>query len=213
LAEGQPLAAFLPILRIVEKITEFPTMQQPTDKDLHEELTAPAAEEKETTDKSADTESLGPEAASEAAADTSLQQQLDEQKDKYLRLYSEFENFRRRTAKEKLEMIATAGEGIATALLPVLDDFERALKAMPADDSSYEGFQLIYHKLQKTLEQKGVKAMDVAKGSEFDAEKMEAITQFPAPEEELKGKVIDVVEQGYTMGEKVIRFAKVVTGA
>lgn len=196
-------------------------MQQANDKELHEELTQQQGEEQNTSDIPADeeqefaeeAEALENEEVAEGESKEEFERQLNEHKDKYLRLYSEFENYRRRTSKEKLEMVATAGEGIATALLPVLDDFERALKNMPEEDSSYEGFKLIYNKLQKTLEQKGVKTMDIEKGTPFDADIMEAVTQFPAPEEELKGKVIEVIEKGYTMGEKVIRFAKVVTGA
>lgn len=145
-----------------------------------------------------------------------LEQELAEQKDKYLRMYSEFENFRRRTAKEKLDMIKTANESMATALLPVLDDFERALKSFEKsdnEDKGQEGILLIYNKLKKVLEQKGVTVMEINPGDDFDAEFQEAITQIPAPDEKLKGKVVDVVEKGYTLGEKVIRFAKVVIGA
>ena len=140
-----------------------------------------------------------------------LEQELAEQKDKYIRLYSEFENFRRRTAKEKLDMIKTANESMATALLPILDDFERAMKSFEGEEK--EGILLIYNKLKKTLEQKGVTVMDLKQGDDFDAEFQEAITQIPAPDDSLKGKVVDVVEKGYTLGEKVIRFAKVVIGA
>ncbi|HRJ28862.1 MAG TPA: nucleotide exchange factor GrpE [Cyclobacteriaceae bacterium] len=142
-----------------------------------------------------------------------LQDELAEAKDKYLRLYSEFENFRRRTAKEKMELIQTASESLVVSLLPVIDDFERAEKALIGTESKeLEGFQLIYHKFKKTLEQKGVKVMDIKTGSDFNADVHEAITQVPAPEEKLKGKVIDVVEQGYLLNEKVIRYAKVVVG-
>jgi molecular chaperone GrpE len=155
--------------------------------------------------------------AEEEAGNTAvakLEQELAEQKDKYLRMYSEFENFRRRTAKEKLDMIKTANESMATALLPVLDDFERALKSIEdAGEQAQEGILLIYNKLKKVLEQKGVTMMDIKPGDEFDAEFQEAITQIPAPEDKLKGKVVDVVEKGYMLGEKVIRFAKVVIGA
>lgn len=170
-----------------------------------------ATHTQETTDQSADDQ---PEAANSAAS--KLEQELAEQKDKYLRMYSEFENFRRRTAKEKLDMIKTANESMATALLPVMDDFERAIKAFEQEEkdaSVQEGIQLIYNKLSKTLEQKGVVVMDLKPGDDFDAEYQEAITQIPAPDEKLKGKIVDVVEKGYMLGEKVIRFAKVVIGA
>lgn len=146
----------------------------------------------------------------------SLQIDLAEAKDKYIRLYSEFENFRRRTSKEKLEMASTANASLMEALLPVLDDFERALKNMDEKaeaNSMREGVELIQTKMNNILTQKGLKLMEVTAGDEFDADKHEAITQIPAPEEALKGKIVDVVEKGYTLGERVIRFAKVVTGA
>jgi len=144
-----------------------------------------------------------------------LKEEIDEQKDKYLRLYSEFDNFRKRTAKEKLDLIKTANEGLVLSLLPVLDDFERAQKAAEEnnDKATIEGIELIYQKLVKILEQKGVKEMETAKGDDFDDEVHEAITQIPAPEKKLKGKIVDVIEPGYYLNEKVIRFAKVVTGA
>ena len=142
-----------------------------------------------------------------------LQDELAEAKDKYLRLYSEFENFRRRTSKEKSELIQTAGEQVIVSLLPVLDDFERAEKALMGTESKeLEGFQLIFNKFKKVLEQSGVKPMNLKAGSDFNADIHEAITQVPAPDEKLKGKVIDVVEHGYLLNEKVIRYAKVVVG-
>jgi molecular chaperone GrpE len=142
-----------------------------------------------------------------------LQDELAEAKDKYLRLYSEFENFRRRTAKEKLEMVQLANEQLIKTFLPVIDDFERAEKAFQATESKeLEGFILIYNKFKKTLEQTGVKPMDIQMGTAFDADVHEAITQLPAPEEKLKGKILDVVEKGYLLNDKVIRYAKVVVG-
>ena len=152
---------------------------------------------------------------SESKEENKLQNELAEQKEKYLRLYSDFENFRRRSAKEKLDFVKSAGEEIIISLLPILDDFERALSAHEKknDDSVLaEGTKLIYNKLFKTLEQKGLKPIE-AKGKEFDIEEHEAITQFPAPDESLKGKVIEEVEKGYYLNDKVIRFAKVVIGA
>lgn len=144
-----------------------------------------------------------------------LKEDIEEQKDKYVRLYSEFDNFRRRTAKERLELIKTANEDLVSALLPVIDDFDRAMKALDAKNatSEKEGIELIYNKMVKVLEQKGVKPMEIKAGDDFDAEIHEAITQIPAPSEELKGKIVDVVESGYYLDEKVVRFAKVVTGA
>ena len=134
--------------------------------------------------------------------------------DKYLRLYSEFENYRKRTNKEKLDLIATASAGVLKDMLTVLDDFERAIaNNEKVDDINAvkEGFQLIYSKLKSGLEAKGLKQMQ-AKGEVFDSELHEAIANIPAPEEALKGKVVDDVERGYYLNDKVIRFAKVVVG-
>ncbi|MGK7395030.1 MAG: nucleotide exchange factor GrpE [Candidatus Cyclobacteriaceae bacterium M3_2C_046] len=145
-----------------------------------------------------------------------VKSELDDVKEKYLRIYSEYDNFRRRTAREKLELVKTANEDLVVAILPVIDDFERARKAVEdKEDPSgiKEGFNLIYSKLMKILEQKGIKTMEVDKGSEFDPDQHEAISQFPAPEDDLKGKVIDVIEKGYILGDKVVRFAKVVIGS
>ncbi|MBO0951405.1 nucleotide exchange factor GrpE [Fibrella forsythiae] len=136
-------------------------------------------------------------------------------KDKYLRLYADFENFRRRTAKEKLELISTASEGLMVTLLPVVDDFERAMQALDSTTdvaAAKEGINLIYSKLTKVLENKGLKPM-TSKGEPFNADLHESVTQFPAPTEDLKGKVIDEIEKGYLLNDKVIRYAKVIVGA
>jgi molecular chaperone GrpE len=143
-----------------------------------------------------------------------LQSDLAEQKEKFIRLYSEFENFRRRTAKEKLDLIQSANEQLIKTLLPVIDDFDRAEKSFrDKNDKELEGFFLIHSKFKKILEQAGVKIMDVKAGSDFNADLHEAITQIPAPDEKLKGKVVDVIEPGYVLNDKVIRFAKVVVGS
>jgi molecular chaperone GrpE len=145
-----------------------------------------------------------------------LKTEVTELKDKYLRLYSEFENFRRRTSKEKLDLIKTANEDLLLALVPVIDDFERADKSL--NDSTdtgavKEGVKLIYNKLFKLLESMGLKAMESSIGKEFNSELQEAIGQAPAPSETLKGKIIDEVEKGYTLNDKVVRFAKVIIGS
>lgn len=140
--------------------------------------------------------------------------QLQEQKDKFLRLYAEFDNFKKRTAKERLELIKTAGQDIIVDLLPVLDDFDRAEKSMLGNDDvnvAKEGFKLIKEKLYSKLENKGLSVMD-SQDKDFDADFHEAITEIPAPNEELKGKVVDVIEKGYTLNQKIIRYAKVVVG-
>lgn len=142
-----------------------------------------------------------------------LQAELSEAKDKYLRLYAEFENFRRRTAKEKMEMMQNASESLIKELLPILDDYDRANQALETAteiEPVKEGLGLIFTKIHKTLAAKGLKIME-AKEQDFNPDFHECITQFPAGEE-LKNKVIDVVEQGYFLNEKVIRYAKVVVG-
>src|SRR5258708_21621496 len=142
-----------------------------------------------------------------------LQDELAEAKDKYVRLYAEFDNYRRRSAKEKLEMITSANEHLLKTLLSVVDDFERAENSFKEkNDKESEGLLLIHNKLKKILDQYNVKAMDIERGSDFDTDLHEAITQIPATEEKLKGKVMDVVEKGYLLNDKVIRFAKVVVG-
>ncbi len=142
-----------------------------------------------------------------------VQDDLAEAKDKYLRLYAEFDNYRRRSSKEKLEMIQGANERLIVELLPVIDDFERAEKAMTEKESKeLEGFLLIQQKLKKILEQFGAKPMESESGTDFDSDLHEAITQVPAAEEKLKGKIVDTVERGYFLNDKVIRHAKVVIG-
>jgi molecular chaperone GrpE len=145
---------------------------------------------------------------------TKLQNDLAEQKDKFIRLYSEFENFRRRTAKEKLDLIQSANEQLLKTLLPVVDDFERAEKSFQnREDKDLEGFLLIHSKFKKVLEQSGLKVMDLKAGSDFDADLHEAITQVPVTDDALNGKIVDVVEKGYVLNDKVVRHAKVVIGS
>lgn len=151
-----------------------------------------------------------PEENAPEAEETAPIDELTEMKEKYLRLYSDFENYRKRTAKEKIEMIQTAAERLIIDLLPVIDDYERAIANTPVGEIS-EGTQLIFAKIGAILQSKGLKELP-AKGEVFDAELHDCITQFPAPSEEEKGKVVEVVEKGYTLNEKVIRFAKVVVG-
>jgi molecular chaperone GrpE len=143
-----------------------------------------------------------------------LRSQIDEYKDKHLRLYADFDNFKKRNAKERLELILTASKDVIKELLPVIDDFERALKsAETATDvvAVKEGMNLIYQKLVRNLESKGLKPIE-SKGQDFNVELHEAITEIPAPTPELSGKVIDEVEKGYYLNDKLIRFAKVVVG-
>jgi molecular chaperone GrpE len=142
-----------------------------------------------------------------------LQDDLTEAKDKYLRLYADFDNYRRRTSKEKIETIQSANETLISLLLPVIDDLERAEKFFKhKNDKGAEGFFLIQSKFKKILESCGVSHMETAMGSDFDPDLHDAITQIPAPDEKLIGKIVDVVEKGYTLNGKVIRHAKVVVG-
>lgn len=160
------------------------------------------------------TEANTQEAKEELSKEEQLEEQIKMLNDKHLRLYSEFENFRRRTAKEKIDLIGTASEKIMLELLPILDDFKRAQevnKESSDAEAIKEGFALISEKLNKTLTNAGLKKMN-AKEEDFDADKHEAITNIPAPSEKLKGKVVDVIEEGYYLNEKIIRFAKVVVG-
>jgi len=144
-----------------------------------------------------------------------VQNELAEIKDKYLRLYSEFENFRRRTAREKLDLLQTANEELMISLLPVIDDCDRAVNAFAKENdikAVKEGVKLIASKFKNTLQQQGLKEMDSKEGSDFDSDLHDAVTQIPAPKKKLKGKIVDTVERGYSIGEKVIRHAKVVIG-
>ncbi len=143
-----------------------------------------------------------------------LEEKNEKLHDDYLRLFSEFDNFRKRKNAEINKLYETAGEKMVLQMLPIIDDFERALQHIGDSDDAKahrEGMELIYNKFLKVLEQNGVKEID-AKGKDFDTDYHEAITRFPAPTEDMKGKVVDVTEKGYTMGDKVIRYAKVVVG-
>ena len=139
---------------------------------------------------------------------------LAEEKDRYVRLYAEFENYKKRTLKEKMEFAQYANTEMMIAMLSILDDFERAIKeiAKSGNESDLKGVELIYQKFKNTLSDKGLKTVEVNVGDEFNVDFHEANTSIPAPSEELKGKIVDVVETGYQLHDRVIRFAKVVTG-
>jgi molecular chaperone GrpE len=143
-----------------------------------------------------------------------LKADIAEQKDKYLRLMAEFENFKRRTAKERIDLIQTAGKDIIVSLLDILDDCDRAEKQLATSDDiavQKEGIQLVFNKIRTTLQSKGLKAMESV-GNDFDVESHEAITEIPAPNDAMKGKVVDEITKGYLLNDKIIRFAKVVVG-
>jgi molecular chaperone GrpE len=175
-----------------------------------------SAEEKEFVEPAENTADTAQQPVAVETDDTAkLAAELAEMKDKYVRLYSDFENFRRRTSREKLDYLKSANEEMMVALLPVLDDFERAIKfSGEADDTdaAKEGLRIVYNKLYKTLEQKGLKPMET-KGQPFNPDLHEAITQSPAPSPKLKGRIIEEVEKGYLLNDKVIRFAKVIIGS
>jgi len=143
-----------------------------------------------------------------------LKDELSQEKDKFLRLFAEFENYKRRTSKERIELFSTASQDVIQSLLPVIDDFDRALIEMSKHEETElsKGVKLIKNKLQSTLDQKGLSLIEVNSGDVFDSDIHEAVTQISAPKDELKGKIIDVVEKGYKLGDKVIRFPKVVIG-
>ncbi len=136
------------------------------------------------------------------------------EKDKYLRLFAEFENYKRRTAKERIELFSTASEEVMVSLLPVLDDFDRASSEIEKikDNEIFNGILLIKNKLFDSLNSKGLSEIEIKKGDDFNADIHEAITQIPAPNKKMKGKIIDIIEKGYKLGEKIIRYPKVVIG-
>jgi len=152
----------------------------------------------------------------EVSVEEQMKLDLIQEKDKFLRLFAEFENYKKRTSRERIELFKTANEELMTVLLPILDDFDRALneikKASDENNELLKGIELINNKLRNSLAQKGLSVIDVNAGDIFDVELHEAITQIPAPNDNLKGKIIDILEKGYKLGEKVIRYPRVVIG-
>lgn len=150
----------------------------------------------------------------ELTVEEKLQEDLANEKDKFLRLFAEFENYKKRTTKERIDLFKTANQEVLQAMLPVLDDFDRAWSQISKseDEALVKGVELIHEKLKSTLTSKGLEQVEIKAGDAFDADFAEAITQIPAPAEELKGKIVDVIEKGYKLGDKIIRFPKVVIG-
>lgn len=150
----------------------------------------------------------------ELSVEEQLAQDLAKEKDKFLRLFAEFENYKKRTSKERLELFKTANQEVLLAMLPVLDDFDRAsVEINKSDDENLKkGVELIHEKLKSTLVSKGLEQVEIQAGDAFNADVAEAITQIPAPSDKLKGKIVDVIEKGYKLGDKIIRFPKVVVG-
>lgn len=165
---------------------------------------------------SEENEKLGQELGEdvEASEIDQLREDLAKEKDKFLRLFAEFENFKKRTSKERMELFKTAGQEVIVSLLPILDDFDRALKELSKseDNEMFKGVELINNKFKETLKNKGLEQIKVEEGDTFDAEIHEAITQIPAPNKKLKGKIIDVIEKGFKLGDRIIRHPKVVVG-
>lgn len=151
----------------------------------------------------------------ELSVEEQLAQDLAKEKDKFLRLFAEFENYKRRTTKERIELFKTANQEVLLAMLPILDDFDRAIVEISKseDELLTKGVELIHEKLKGTLVAKGLEQVDVKAGDAFDADFAEAITQIPAASDKMKGKIVDVVEKGYKLGDKIIRFPKVVIGS
>lgn|SRR5690606_3099824 len=150
----------------------------------------------------------------EQTIEEKLEEELKQEKDKFLRLFAEFENYKKRTSKERIDLFRSANREVMEALLPILDDFDRAYVEISKTNEKdlLKGVELIRSKLKSTLQQKGLSVIEVAQGDNFNADNHEAVTQIPAPTEDLKGKIIDVIEKGYALGDKVIRFPKVVIG-
>ncbi|RDI11192.1 molecular chaperone GrpE [Flavobacterium sp. AG291] len=156
----------------------------------------------------------GVASAEELSAEEKLSEELAKEKDKFLRLFAEFENYKKRTSKERLDLFKTANQEVLQAMLPVLDDFDRAMVQISKseDEVLLKGVELIHNKLKDTLVSKGLEQVEIKAGDAFDADFAEAITQIPAPSDDLKGKIVDVIEKGYKLGDKIIRFPKVVIG-
>jgi len=181
--------------------------QNMTEEDQKQELFT--EQEESTTSEDFDMEAEGYETTIEHIQEElkTIQQEHSELKDKYMRLYAEFDNHKKRTVKEKVDLMKTASQDIMSALLPVLDDFDRAKN----NEELSAGISLVYQKIYKVLQDKGLQPMD-SNGEPFDPELHEAFTEVPAPSEDMKGKVVDTIEKGYKLGDKIIRHAKVVVG-
>ncbi|MCF8304313.1 MAG: nucleotide exchange factor GrpE [Bacteroidales bacterium] len=194
-----------------EESKQEETQEAGQEKKLEQEEPQASKQEQQATEKeSSDIE----ERAEEKSKEEKLQAEIDQLNDKFLRLYSEFDNYRKRTNRERQELRKTAGEDIIVSLLPVLDDFDRAIQSIQESEDAgelYKGIELIYTKLKSVLEQKGLEEMDSI-GKDFDTDYHEAVTYVPAPKEELKDKIVDITQKGYMLNGKVIRFAKVVLG-
>ncbi|WP_421752694.1 nucleotide exchange factor GrpE [Croceimicrobium sp.] len=187
------------------------TVQDPDKEAMDPKENSAETQAKNTDKESVETqEELSPEEQLQARI-TELEEELKAEKDQKLRLYADFENHRKRTAKERVELFGSANQELMSALLPIIDDFKRALSNLKNEEDQ-EGISLIFNKFENTLKQKGLKPMESTIGKEFNVDTMEAITRIPAPSEDMKGKVVDEIEQGFHLGTKIIRYARVVVG-
>lgn len=189
----------------------FKNMSQENSDNMEKDLTQEQAPLAETAE---NTQEAGIQSAENLSEEEKLREELAKEKDKFLRLFAEFENYKKRTSKERLELFKTANQEVLQAMLPVMDDFDRALAQIAKSDDEVllKGVELIHNKLKDTLTSKGLEVVELKAGDAFDADFAEAITQIPSPSDDLKGKIVDVVEKGYKLGDKIIRFPKVVIG-
>ncbi|MDY3529587.1 nucleotide exchange factor GrpE [Riemerella anatipestifer] len=178
-------------------------------KDLHEEKLNVSEESL-----NEETQNINIDSEENLTKEPTTEELLAEEKDRYIRLYAEFENYKKRTSKERMEFFQYANQDMMVSMLAILDDFERALKeiAKTGKEEALKGVELIYQKFKNKLVEKGLKPIEVNAGDDFNVDFHEAITQIPAPTEDLKGKIVDVIESGYMLHDRVIRFTKVVTG-
>ncbi|GEM51243.1 protein GrpE [Empedobacter brevis NBRC 14943 = ATCC 43319] len=198
--------------KLFDSIRNKKTNKNMSDQNIHEEL-----ENENLQDNVQETESNVEQPQAETSEKSELEivkEQLAKEKDQYLRLFAEFDNYKKRTSRERMDIFKTANKEVITSLLPVLDDFGRALNQIEksGDDNLTQGIELINNKLTETLRGKGLKQMEIKPGDDFDTDFHEAITQIPAPTEDLKGKIVDIVETGYLLNDVVVRYAKVVVG-
>lgn len=198
--------------KLFDSIRNKKTNKNMSDQNIHEEL-----ENENLQENVQESDNTVEQPQEETAGKSELEivkEQLAKEKDQYLRLFAEFDNFKKRTSRERMDIFKTANKEVITSLLPVLDDFERAISQIEksGDDNLLQGVELINNKLVETLRAKGLKEMEVKPGDDFNTDLHEAITQIPAPTEDLKGKIVDVVETGYLLNDVVVRYAKVVVG-
>lgn len=198
--------------KLFDSIRNKKTNKNMSDQNIHEEL-----ENENLQENVQESDNTVEQPQEETAGKSELEivkEQLAKEKDQYLRLFAEFDNFKKRTSRERMDIFKTASKEVITSLLPVLDDFGRAINQIEksGDDNLLQGVELINNKLVETLRAKGLKEMEVKPGDDFNTDLHEAITQIPAPTEDLKGKIVDVVETGYLLNDVVVRYAKVVVG-